>query len=62
MGRPPRLIADGLIYHALNRGNNRARVFAHPADFQQFLKALGQTHGKNGVSSFFHLAGLLAAG
>jgi len=36
MGRPPRLIADGLIYHALNRG-------------------------KNGVSSFFHLAGLLAA-
>jgi len=43
MGRPPRLIADGLIYHALNRGNNRARVFAHPADVQQFLKALGQT-------------------
>jgi putative transposase len=43
MGRPPRLVADGLVYHALNRGNNRARVFDRPADFRQFLDALGQT-------------------
>jgi putative transposase len=43
MGRQPRLIADGLVYHALNRGNNRAPVFAAAADFRQFLHALGQT-------------------
>lgn len=43
MGRRPRPIADGLIYHALNRGNNRAPVFAEDADFRQFLGALEQT-------------------
>src|SRR5437773_2945782 len=43
MGRPLRPIADGLIYHALNRGNNRAAVFAREADFRAFLRALGQT-------------------
>ncbi len=43
MGRLPRLIADGLVYHALNRGNNRAGVFFNAADYQQFLHALGQT-------------------
>jgi putative transposase len=43
MGRQPRLIADGLVYHALNRGNNRGRVFFDDADFQQFLHALAQT-------------------
>ncbi len=35
MGRPPRLAADGSVYHALNRGNNRARAFSEGADFQQ---------------------------
>jgi putative transposase len=43
MGRLPRLIADGLVYHALNRGNNRIRVFSGPADYRQFLHALAQT-------------------
>jgi hypothetical protein len=27
MGRPLRQVADGLVYHALNQGNNRAPVF-----------------------------------
>ena len=43
MARPPRLIADGLVYHTLNRGNNRAAVFFGAADFEQFLAALRQT-------------------
>ena len=43
MGRPPRPIADGLVYHALNRGNNRGAVFADAADFQAFLDALAKT-------------------
>jgi hypothetical protein len=27
----PRAVADGLVYHALNRGNNRGAVFFEPA-------------------------------
>ena len=43
MPRQPRPIADGLLYHALNRGNNRAAVFVGPDDYRAFLLALGQT-------------------
>lgn len=43
MPRQPRPIANGLVYHALNRGNNRADVFFCPDDFRQFLRALAQT-------------------
>ena len=40
MPRPLRPIADGLIYHVINRGNNRQNVFRKEADFQAFLQAL----------------------
>ena len=43
MPRWPRPVADGLLYHAINRGNNRAAVFATAADYQAFLDALRQT-------------------
>jgi hypothetical protein len=43
MPRLPRPVADGLLYHAINRGNNRAAVFASAADCQAFLDALRQT-------------------
>jgi putative transposase len=43
MPRLPRPIADGLTYHALNRGNNRGAVFEAAEDYLLFLKALGQT-------------------
>src|SRR5688572_1973864 len=43
MGRPLRPVADGLVYHALNRGNNRQAVFGDAADFATFLRALRQT-------------------
>src|SRR5438045_4359650 len=39
MPRLPRPVADGLLYHALNRD----AVFAGDADFRAFLAALGQT-------------------
>jgi putative transposase len=63
MGRLPRPIADGLVYHALNRGNNRAAVFEDPEDYALFLKALGQTrqrypfrlYGYCLMSNHFHL-------
>ena len=43
MGRLPRTIDDGLVYHALNRGNNRADVFGDDADHVAFLQALAKT-------------------
>jgi hypothetical protein len=43
MGRPLRPVADGLVYHAINRGNNRDRVFCDDGDCRAFLRALAQT-------------------
>lgn len=40
MPRPLRPVAEGLIYHVINRGNNRQAVFRKAADFQAFLAAL----------------------
>ena len=40
MPRPLRPIADGLIYHVINRGNNRQIVFETEGDFQAFLTAI----------------------
>src|SRR5438309_11822565 len=43
MGRQPRLVADGLVCHARNRGNNRPAVVSDDADRATFRQALGQT-------------------
>ena len=43
MGRQLRAVAEGLVYHAVNRGNNRAAVFVGAADYLAFLDALRQT-------------------
>jgi putative transposase len=43
MGRLPRVIDDCLVYHAVNRGNNRADVFGDDPDRVAFLKALTKT-------------------
>ena len=40
MPRPLRPIDEGLIYHVINRGNNRQPVFAEDGDFLAFLQAL----------------------
>jgi putative transposase len=40
MPRPLRPIEDGLIYHVINRGNNRQRVFRQQGDFEAFLSTL----------------------
>jgi REP-associated tyrosine transposase len=43
MPRLPTPIDDGFVYHAINRGNNRADDFREPGDQQAFLEALGRT-------------------
>jgi putative transposase len=40
MPRPLRPIDCGLVYHVINRGNNRQKVFRKPDDFTAFLTAL----------------------
>lgn len=42
MPRPLRPIDDGLIYHVINRGNNRQPVFLKQEDFEAFLRALAE--------------------
>ena len=41
MPRPLRPIAERLVYHVINRGNNRANVFHDDGDYTAFLKAIG---------------------
>ena len=40
MPRPLRPIADGLVYHVINRGNARQAVFFDEGDYAAFLGAL----------------------
>jgi putative transposase len=40
MPRPLRPIADGLIYHVINRGNGRQKVFVHEGDYLALLRAM----------------------
>ena len=40
MPRPLRPIDKGLIYHVINRGNNRQNVFDKPEDFEAFLRSM----------------------
>jgi putative transposase len=63
MPRPLRPVDDGLIYHVLNRGNNRQDVFLKDADRRAFLDALLDLKGRRPfklygyclMSNHFHL-------
>ena len=46
MPRPLRPIDDGLIYHVINRGNNRQNGFHKADDFQAFLRALAEVKAR----------------
>jgi putative transposase len=46
MPRLPRPIEDGLVYHAINRGNNRADVFGDDGDRLAFLDTLAKAKQK----------------
>ncbi len=45
MGRLSRATDDGLVYPAMNRGNNRAEVFADDGDHEAFLESLWLQRG-----------------
>ncbi len=42
MPRSPRAVEAGVIYHVLNRGNGRMRIFHKPTDYDAFLHLLLQ--------------------
>ncbi|OGV62967.1 MAG: hypothetical protein A3K19_18260 [Lentisphaerae bacterium RIFOXYB12_FULL_65_16] len=42
MARPLRVEYAGALYHVMNRGNRRARVFRRRADYEMFLDRLGR--------------------
>jgi len=46
MPRTARQSLGGMIFHVLNRGNARDRVFADDADYAAFKKVLAETQAK----------------
>ena len=52
MARPLRIEYPGAVYHVLNRGTARQRVFREPPDYQQFLEGLAEVHARWGVEVF----------
>jgi putative transposase len=52
MPRPLRPIADGLVYHVINRGNNRQAVFRGEGDYAAFLKAVADLKERRAFDLF----------
>ena len=46
MGRPPRADEAGKIYHALNRGNARNKIFFKDADYEAFERIIAEGQDK----------------
>ena len=40
MPRIPRQLLSGYVYHVINRGNSKARVFHKPEDYNAFIDLL----------------------
>lgn len=49
MARQPRFFVPGEVLHVIQRGNNRATVFARDADYRVFLDCLAQAIRQHGV-------------
>jgi len=52
MPRVTRGVADGDVYHVLNRGNGRQRVFHKDGDFAAFVELLGEARARHPVKIF----------
>ena len=50
MPRVSRGLADGCIYHVLNRGNGRQSVFHKEGDFAAFITLLGQAKARHPIN------------
>ncbi|HEV3261243.1 MAG TPA: hypothetical protein VG013_30600 [Gemmataceae bacterium] len=54
MGRQPRLVADGIVYHARHQGNNHPAALSDDANRAAFLDALGQTKERHPFRLYGH--------
>lgn len=52
MGRVPRVMAGGIVYHVLNRANNKARMFGRAGDFEAFERVLTEAKERFRIELF----------
>src|SRR5262249_37493953 len=52
MARPLRIQYPGAVYHVMNRGGSRQRVFVDKQDYEGFLKTIGEVHDRWPVEVF----------
>ncbi len=52
MPRIPRGLADGFVYHVLNRGNGRQRVFHGSRDYRMFIDLMREAKTRYSVKVF----------
>ena len=48
MPRRKRAATGGVVFHVLNRGNGRARIFHKDADYEAFERVLGEAKAGRG--------------
>lgn len=47
MPRSPRALADGCVYHVMNRGNGKQQVFHKDQDYRSFIKLISRGQSRN---------------
>ena len=52
MARPLRIQYPGAVYHVMNRGGSRQKVFLEKQDYEAFLKTIGDIHERWGIEVF----------
>ena len=52
MARRPRLLAPGVLYHVIVRGNQRQKTFLSDGDYQAYLERLGRYRKRLGVTVY----------
>ena len=52
MARRPRLLAPGVLYHVIVRGNHGQKTFFNPSDYQAYLERLGRYRKRWGVTVY----------
>ena len=52
MARRPRLLAPGVLYHVIVRGNHSQKTFLSEGDYQAYLERLGRYRNRLGVAVY----------
>ncbi len=55
MPRIKREIVDGGIYHILNRGHNKDKIFAAPEDMSRLMKGICQSYANYYKMKYEHI-------